>query len=211
MGVGNDPTYTPTTTLETFPFPEGLTPNISASHYKSDRCASAIAKTAKRLDDLRNAWLNPPDLVRFEAEVVSGYPNRILPKDAAAAVVLRERTLTNLYNQRPQWLTDAHRDLDAAVAAAYGWQADISEMDALAKLLELNLSRGAALESTIVQPKSKRKPRRVTPEEWRRSPQFKLPIRGGKQLQEKQSTLELSPIEQSTMSTARTRRRRKSG
>jgi hypothetical protein len=211
MGVGNDPTYTPTTTLETFPFPEGLTPNILADRYKSDRRASAIAKAARRLDDLRNAWLNPLDLVRFELEVVHGYPNRVLPKDAAAAVALRERTLTNLYNQRPQWLTDAHRDLDAAVAAAYGWQPDISEMDALAKLLELNLSRGVAFESTIVQPKSKRKSRRVTPEEWRRSPQFKLPIRGGKQPQGEQSTLELLPIEQSTMSATRTRRRRRSG
>jgi len=45
---------------------------------------------------------------------------------------------------RPQWLVDAHRDLDAAVAAAYGWPADISEEDALAKLLELNLARAAA-------------------------------------------------------------------
>jgi hypothetical protein len=31
-----------------------------------------------------------------------GYPDRILPKDAQAAVKLKERTLTNLYNQRPQ-------------------------------------------------------------------------------------------------------------
>ena len=61
-----------------------------------------------------------------------------------AAAVLRERTLTNLYNQRPQWLIDAHRDLDAVVAAAYGWPADISEEDALAKLLQLNLARAAA-------------------------------------------------------------------
>lgn len=45
---------------------------------------------------------------------------------------------------RPQWLDDAHRDLDAAVAAAYGWPADISEEDALAKLLELNLARAGA-------------------------------------------------------------------
>ncbi len=59
-------------------------------------------------------------------------------------MTLRERTLTNLYNARPQWLADAHRDLDAAVAAAYGWSADISEDDALAKLLELNLARAAA-------------------------------------------------------------------
>lgn len=43
-----------------------------------------------------------------------------------------------------QWLADAHRDLDAAVAAAYGWPADISEDDALAKLLELNLARADA-------------------------------------------------------------------
>jgi hypothetical protein len=34
-----------------------------------------------------------------------------------AAAELRERTLTNLYNQRPQWLVHAHRNLDAAVAA----------------------------------------------------------------------------------------------
>jgi hypothetical protein len=32
-----------------------------------------------------------------------------------------KRTLTNLYNQRPAWLAQAHATLDAAVAAAYGW------------------------------------------------------------------------------------------
>ncbi len=155
LGVGNDPRYTPTTTFETLPFPEGLTPNIPAKDYAADPRAIAIAQAAKRLDELRNAWLNPPDLVRIEPEVyptpeqrAAGakpiYPDRILPKDANADAILRERTLTNLYNQRPQWLADAHRDLDAAVAAAYGWAADISEEDALAKLLELNLARAAA-------------------------------------------------------------------
>jgi len=144
LGVGNDPRYTPTTTFSSYPFPEGLTPNIPAKDTADDPRAIAIAKAAKRLDELRNAWLNPPDLVRIEPEVVAGYPDRILPKDAQAAAILRERTLTNLYNQRPQWLADAHRDLDAAVAAAYGWPADISEDDALARLLELNLARAAA-------------------------------------------------------------------
>lgn len=143
LGVGNDPRYTPTTTFETFPFPKGLTPNIPAADYANDPRAIAIAEAAKRLDELRNAWLNPPDLVRIEPEVVPGYPDRILPKDTVAAAKLRERTLTNLYNQRPQWLADAHRDLDAAVAAAYGWPADISEEDALAKLLALNLERAS--------------------------------------------------------------------
>jgi hypothetical protein len=55
--------------------------------------------------------------------------------------------LTTLYNHKPQWLTDAHRDLDATVAAAYDWPADISDEDALAKLLELNLARTAAMPS----------------------------------------------------------------
>lgn len=47
----------------------------------------------------------------------------------------------DLYNERPAWLDNAHRDLDAAVAAAYGWPADISVEDALARLLALNLER----------------------------------------------------------------------
>jgi len=143
-GVGNDPIYTQGTTFETFPFPEGLTPNIAASAYANDQRAIAIVAAAKRLDQLRSAWLNPPDLVKIVPEVVPGYPDRILPKDVVAATELKKRTLTNLYNQRPQWLDDAHRQLDAAVAAAYGWPADISEEDALAKLLELNLTRAAA-------------------------------------------------------------------
>jgi type II restriction/modification system DNA methylase subunit YeeA len=143
---GNHPTarrYNSSRVFRTFPFPEGLTPNIPANDYENDPRAQAIAKAAKRLDELRKAWLNPPDLVKIEPEVVLGYPDRILPKDAQAAVTLRTRTLTNLYNQRPQWLLDAHRELDAAVAAAYGWTADLSEEDALAKLLEINLARAA--------------------------------------------------------------------
>ena len=138
------PRYTPTTTFETFPFPESLTPNIPAKDYENDPRAIAIGKAAKRLDELRNAWLNPPDLIDIVPEVVAGYPDRILPKNEAAAAELKKRTLTNLYNTRPQWLSHAHRDLDAAVAAAYGWSADISEEDALAKLLELNLARALA-------------------------------------------------------------------
>ena len=59
---------------------------------------------AKRLNELREVWLNPPDLVVRVAEVVPGYPDRILPKDEECATGLRKRTLTNLYNQRPAWL-----------------------------------------------------------------------------------------------------------
>jgi type II restriction/modification system DNA methylase subunit YeeA len=143
LGVGNDPRYTPTTTFETFPFPEGLTPNIPAGDYASDPRAVAIADAARSLNQLRENWLNPPELVRREPEVAPGFPDRVIPVDAKAAKELKKRTLTNLYNQRPTWLAQAHERLDSAVAAAYGWPSDINEEEALKKLLELNLSRSA--------------------------------------------------------------------
>jgi type II restriction/modification system DNA methylase subunit YeeA len=148
LGKGNDPRYTPSTTFETFPFPDGLTPNVPATTYAADPRAVRIANAAKRLNDLREAWLNPPDLVQRVPEVVPGFPDRILPVDDKAAAILKKRTLTNLYNERPTWLANAHRDLDAAVAAAYGWPEDISEDDALARLLELNRARAEAERAT---------------------------------------------------------------
>lgn len=173
------PRYTCSTTFDTFPFPEGLTPDIPSVRYERDPRAVAIAEAAWRLSALRNTWLNPADLVVVEPEVVAGYPDRILPKDATAAATLRERTLTNLYNQSPQWLVDAHRDLDAAVAAAYCWPADISEEDALAKLLELNLSRPAVKAANAQARSAKKSTRRKTPEQRRAEPEFLLPLSGG--------------------------------
>jgi hypothetical protein len=68
------------------------------------------------------------------------YP-RLVPRDEAAAKELKKRTLTNLYNLRPAWLELAHRKLDHAVFAAYGWSSDCSDDELLAKLLALNLER----------------------------------------------------------------------
>ena len=75
-------------------------------------------------------------------EPVPGYPKRPMPRDEETAKELKKRTLTNLYNARPQWLADAHAALDAAVAEAYGWDAGISEDEALGELLTLNLRDG---------------------------------------------------------------------
>jgi type II restriction/modification system DNA methylase subunit YeeA len=153
LGVGNDPRYTPTTTFETFPFPEGLTPDIKAAEYAADPRAIRIAEAAKRLDELRRAWLHPADLGAWVPEITPTaapgeaprrYPDRFQPRDAAAAAKLRERTLTRLYNERPQWLAGAHEALDRAVAASYGWPEDIGIEEALARLLALNLERAAA-------------------------------------------------------------------
>jgi hypothetical protein len=148
IGAGNQRRYNASYVYLTFPFPEGLTPNIPAADYAADPRAIVIATAAARLNELRENWLNPADLVVREPEVVPGYPDRILPKDEAAAAELKKRTLTNLYNARPAWLDNAHKALDEAVAEAYGWGEDyraglLTEVEILARLFRLNQERTA--------------------------------------------------------------------
>ena len=159
------PRYTPTTTFETFPFPEGLTPRDTA-HQRTEAIeggalipaelaagvrvhAEAIARAAKRLVERREAWLNPPEWTERIPEVVplgmthSPYPERIVARPGFEKE-LAARTLTKLYNQRPAWLQQAHAALDAAVAASYGWGdwgEGLPEDEILRRLLALNLAR----------------------------------------------------------------------
>lgn len=139
------PRYTPTTTFATFPFPSALTPNVPAKEYEADVRSRRIAASANRLNALREAWLNPPDLVNRVPEVVSGYPDRILPKSEMAAKELKKRTLTNLYNTSPLWLRHAHQEVDEAVASAYGWKWPLTDGEILEKLFELNQARAVDL------------------------------------------------------------------
>jgi type II restriction/modification system DNA methylase subunit YeeA len=147
------PRYTPTTCFETFPFPAA-----------TDEQKAAIADAAKALDTLRTNWLNPPEWTHQEVLEFPGSVNgpwcrfvhdpdscgigtvrypRIVPKDEERAKHLQKRTLTNLYNERPTWLDLAHKKLDAAVFAAYGWKPEMSDEESLAGLLALNLERAA--------------------------------------------------------------------
>jgi hypothetical protein len=153
--------YTPTTCFETFPFPE-----------PSAAQREAIAAAARELDTLRNNWLDPPEwtsteILKFLGSIEGpwnryidpttiGNPKsenrnqvatvrfpRTVPKDDDCAKQLKKRTLTNLYNERPTWLNLAHKKLDAAVFAAYGWDPAMSGDELLAALLALNLQRFA--------------------------------------------------------------------
>lgn len=150
-----------------FAFPEGLTPADTA-HQRTEAInggakipadlppqvrphAEAIARAAHRLVTLRDAWLNPPEWTERVPEVVplgmstSPYPDRIVAK-AGHEKEVAKRTLTNLYNQRPAWLANAHAALDAAVAAAYGWTdwtAEMADDEMLRRLLALNRARAA--------------------------------------------------------------------
>ena len=115
-GKGNDPTYNAQSCFETFPFPRPT----QAQHLE-------IEKWAKYLNDVRNA---------------------LIAADGT-------RTLTGIYNDltalrgskdstHPVYaLLIAHERLDAAVIAAYGWDAPLSDDEMLAKLLALNLERAA--------------------------------------------------------------------
>jgi hypothetical protein len=88
------------------------------------------------------------------------YP-RLEPRDADCAAKLKKRTLTNLYNKRPAWLDFAHKKLDAAVAAAYGWPVDLADEHILEKLLALNLERASeeAKSAKAKKPKTSRERR----------------------------------------------------
>jgi hypothetical protein len=66
---------------------------------------------------------------------------RTVAKDAASAAKLKKRTLTNLYNEMPTWLKNAHAALDVAVFEAYGWPPDLTQEEVLARLLDLNQAR----------------------------------------------------------------------
>ena len=141
IGKGNDPRYTPTTTFESFSFPHGLSPDIPAADYADDPRAIDIAEAARNLIELRNRWLNPPEWVEWLEAPIHGFPKRPVARNATAADELAKRTLTRLYNNKPRWLAEAHMILDNAVAVAYGWNTDISDNEALRKLLKLNLKQ----------------------------------------------------------------------
>ena len=112
------PRYTPTSTFETFPlpWPPGSEPIASP-------LLEAIAVAARELVRQRDAWLDPPGASRDELKI---------------------RSLTNLYNAPPTWLQDAHRKLDEAVFAAYGWSVALTDADLLQRLLKLNHERAGA-------------------------------------------------------------------
>jgi hypothetical protein len=64
-------------------------------------------------------------------------------KDQQAANELAKRTLTNLSNQMPAWLKQAHQELDEAVFAAYGLPSSLTDDEILARLLDLSMRRAS--------------------------------------------------------------------
>jgi hypothetical protein len=104
-----------------------------------------VSKAAKELHSLRERWLHPPEWVDQFNE--PGWPARQIPK-AGHEIDVKKLTLTNLYNEKPQWLENIQRELDMAAAIAYGWTdytVDMPDDAILARLFKLNLARAEDL------------------------------------------------------------------
>ena len=118
---GGRPTYNAATCFDTFPFPwpPGTEPTEDA-----DPRVRAIAEAAR--------------------ELVCGCATPGSTRRASRRPTSRTVPLTKLYNERPQWLANAHRALDEAVFAAYGWPSDLAKQEILARLLALNQERAGS-------------------------------------------------------------------
>ena len=104
-----------------------------------------LVDEALEADRVRRAAITEAERLRAEQNAF-GKTVAKAPKDEKAAEILKKRTLTNLYNQRPAWLDHAHARLDAAVAEAYGWGEDwqagrLGDEVILARLFALNQVR----------------------------------------------------------------------
>ena len=180
------PRYTPNTCFETFPFPRPTTEQQAAIAAAAkelnelrERWLNPPEWTVERILEFPGSadgpWsryidkstLNP---LPRQSQATAGQPSnsqpsigtvrypRLEPRDAECAAKLKDRTLTKLYNERPEWLNLAHKKLDAAVAAAYGWPGELTDDQILERLLALNLERAAeeAQSAKVKQPKVQR-------------------------------------------------------
>lgn len=120
LADGTNRRYVHTQCFNTFPFPWPLNRPDADLNQGLHAFREAIAEVARTLHVEREQWLNP---------------------DGTNGTLLQTRTMTELYNRRFDWLAEIHRDLDAAVAAAYGWPEDISRDEILDGLLALNRER----------------------------------------------------------------------
>lgn len=125
MGVGNDSRYNKSKTFDPFPFPDP-TPEQRA----------VIADLGEELDATRKAAL-----AEHPRLTMTGLYNLVEKLRAGAALTPVEET--DARDARARIVLHLHDQLDAAVAAAYGWPADLAPAEIVARLVALNAERAA--------------------------------------------------------------------
>jgi hypothetical protein len=125
LGVGNDPVYDKTRCFDPFPFPDA-TPAQQAH----------IRELAETLDAHRK---------RQQAEhptlTLTNLYNVVEKLRAGQPLTLKEQTIKQ--QGLASVVLELHRDLDTAVADAYGWPTDLPDAELLARLVQLNRARAA--------------------------------------------------------------------
>jgi hypothetical protein len=119
------PRYNKTRCFDTFPFPEA-----------SPAQQASIGALAEELDGLRKRQLAlHPDLT------LTGLYNVLEKLKTGATLSEAERAIND--KGLVATLKRLHDDIDSAVAAAYGWTADLADQDILVRLVALNRERWA--------------------------------------------------------------------
>jgi hypothetical protein len=122
LGVGNDSRYNPTRVFDTYPFP-----NLSDE--------SVISALAEELHATRKiALADNPSLT------MTGLYNLVEEVRGGALDAAREQLAVKA---RARIVAKLHDDLDAAVAAAYGWEWPLAPAEIVARLVALNAERAA--------------------------------------------------------------------
>ena len=126
------PVYVKTTCFDTFPFPEA-----------TDTQKATIGKVAEQIDAHRKSrQAQYPALKLTDVYNVLEKLRAKEPLDAKEELIHQEGVVSVLLN--------LHQQLDALVLDAYGWPADLSDDDILARLLALNLQRHAEEQTGLV-------------------------------------------------------------
>jgi hypothetical protein len=124
LGLGNDNRYNKSKVFDPFPFP-----NPAAKQRE------AVAGIAERLDSARRQALAENDKL-----TITGLYNLV---EAVRAGELSDNQERAAVRARARIVAKLHDDLDAAVAAAYGWPTDLPGSEVVTRLVALNAERAA--------------------------------------------------------------------
>ncbi len=132
LGVGNDPTYVKSASFEKFPFP-------ACGEAERER----IRKIAEELDAHRKrVQAKHPGLT------LTGMYNVLEKLRGGGSLTAKEKKIHD--DGLVSVLKQLHDDLDAAVAAAYGWPATLTDAEILERTVALNAERAREEEQGIV-------------------------------------------------------------
>ncbi|MDU0372097.1 class I SAM-dependent DNA methyltransferase [Hymenobacter endophyticus] len=124
MGVGNDPRYNNSRTFDPFPFPAA-----TAEQQARIRELAEQLDAHRKRQQAQHPALTLTDLYNVVEKLRAGQPlttakEQTINQQGLASVVL-----------------SLHQQLDTAVAAAYGWPADLPDAEILTRLVRLNHER----------------------------------------------------------------------